>query len=325
VCSSKRGKLIIFVVVSIFVLSVIYLYITAFSSDKQSLFSKIKSENLIFKYGIVLILNNDKYIDSIKYLSLLKNFISKFDNDYIRVFVYSKKPKLIRARIPQNDYLKIYNNNEKYDEQKVKDDHFYLFDINGSLIKSGDIPIIINDLLWIISRSISIPFKKWDPSEIVHFSENINLNEYLEFLTSNILRTGNKINVFVFLDNICSSCYSGMILNNINKLQERDTNRKYFVVLLSDYSQDDLNNIKKAERFDFEFIRSGKHIASYQHDMLEKDMISTINGLVLYIDKTNQVLYYYDCFGETNQVIEENLKLLSIYYLTEEKGNAYDK
>jgi len=237
----------------------------------------------------------------IQSLSASIAFIAENIIDTIDIVIFSSYPeKFQEGALSSSNIITAH-----YDEFAIKrpqsNPHFFLYDNNGSLLIDGQLSSKPEELVWLISDMIGIIMQNWIHTEIVGVNENISANSYLSFLQKYFEKSLSQIYVFVFLDDACSSCQSGQIINEINKFQMENLSLKYYIVLPSTYNENDLKNIKRNNNFLLDFIRVGKEIEDYKLSRLKTDFVSTINGITLVINKNGDVLFFADLFNEKKQ------------------------
>lgn len=158
---------------------------------------------------------------------------------------------------------------------------FYLFLGEGRLLDQGNAEIPSLYSYRAIGKALGISLSRWEFSLIVSLNERISLNEYFGFLDKYRNSSIPSDFLFLFLEDACSTCLSGNIINKLDRLIDYNDRVIGFVVLPSTFTDIDLSNIKLNNDFAFNFIRSDSAIEDYSSRAVQDYYSSTSNGLVI--------------------------------------------
>ncbi len=246
---------------------------------------------------LYLIENFDENI--IQNLSKIITFFVENDSKKLDLLIFSSFPEKFNSLFCSNVI------NAKYSELNIKrfqhSSHFYLYDKKGFLLIDGELSNKPEVVIWAVSDLVGLKLQKWIPTKIVNINDNISTNSYLKFLQNNLEFSKFATSILIFLDDICSSCPSGQIINEFNMFQLENVNLKCYVVLSSKYGKNDLENIKNNNNLAISFLINGKEIEDYNQSHIKTNFISTINGMSIVINKKGSVIFFVDLINEKNQ------------------------
>lgn len=151
------------------------------------------------------------------------------------------------------------------------------------------------------SDSLNVPIKT---------DENIFDNEYFSFLKSKVKNVeGFAKFVYIYLGDICMSCLSGELLLKLNDQQKERNSIKYYILLPTEFTKNDLDNLRNNYSLQLEFLNVG-----HSFDQLIKSQKSIekpfpLSGLVVVTD-SNGIVSFVDMFSRKDVSVKTTFEKL---------------
>jgi hypothetical protein len=328
---SSNKKLLSALIISLNLFLIAYIYLRTKSTFPSKLPNIIinavdgKYYDLGTKEHYKLLYFIESYdMSSIESIQTLLSFIKIKNIDSLDIAIFSEKPRILYDRFSDFKHLIIAHNNEFITLKHSSRSHIYFYDKKGFLLNKGLSCIEPKKLIWLINDTVGDFIKSWRPSEIVEINENIASNRYLRFLARYLVNSGYSVYVIIFLDDACSLCPSGEIVDDMNKAQMENPNAKYYLALSTDYNDNDLRNIKYNNNMKLDFIRTDNEIVEFEKASIQTNLVSTINGFSIVLNKDGAVLYFTDIFNERDRFMPANYESLR-RFLNKEKAGFLNK
>jgi hypothetical protein len=241
-----------------------------------------------------------KHKQQMQQIRSIYNRLYKRDDINILVFVKNEEEQYLAEFLEASnlfiqDIIVVIDNYEKYKtlfRSPTCCETFYLFDDAGnSLISGQDWKLHKNKILTRLDglkKGADFSIRK-----IIKPDDNIKnigwLSQIIDLINQ---EESHEFYIISMFNEICTSCLTGKILNQLKKSYEDNRTSNYFIVFLSDdFTENDLRNFKKLNNIKCRVIRANKKMATRWRELADEWGKDHLNNIVFKLDETGEIVH----------------------------------